>query len=232
MSGFLHVLRAEERKIFKRRKYKVFFILMLLVYVLIRVLVKKANVGSNLFENLLLYAYLPMLAFMGANDVFASEIKSGSIVTSLVCPVSRTGLYLAKGLSVFLNCAGHAFLFAALDTVLILTIGGVGSIWQIAYLALDMVPLLTLIGCACFLSFLIPSPALSMLISLTFYAIMAAGAAVLGWSTVLFTAYLKWHNLLLDGVRLSNLLVRVLMVVSPMVLFFSLGALLMERKRF
>lgn len=235
MTGFANAFRAERFKTFKRKKYKVFLLVLLILYALSHLIAGKLpdHAGRGIaMGGFLLNVYLPMIAFLTANDLFASEIRARSIQQAILRPVSRMGVFFAKFACVFLNCAVPLLLISTIDTALCLSGHALGSAWQIVYAFADLIPVLTLCAFACFVSLAVHSPAFSMLLCIAGYIAMQAAGAFMGASTVLFTGYLTWHTLFQGGMNASGLLIRILMVVAPGVLFVFTGAFILEGKRF
>lgn len=235
MRGFLNALRAEGFKTAGRTKYRVLLILLLGAYVLSQLIHIRlpSNSGRGIaMGGFLLNVYLPLLAFLTANDLFAGEIRMRSIQQAVFRPISRMSIYFAKCACVFLNCAAHLMIICVIDTALAFFANALASPWQVVLALVDLVPLCTLCAFACFISLVFASPALSMLLCLAGYVFMQAAGAFMGASPVLFTSYLAWHTLFQGGMSFSSLFVRILMVVSPGVFFLFTGALILENKRF
>lgn len=232
--NFWPALLSERRKLIKRKKYKVFFLILAAAYFIGSVITDKTGyaAGGLVMGDFLFYFYLPFIAFLGVNDLIASEIRDKSIKECIVCPVSRMQIYLAKCLSVFFMCALHAIAVVALDYLMGCAHLMRGSVYEIAYVLMDLVPLFTLIAFAALVSVTVKSPAFSMLITLAAYAFLTVGSMYFGVTPALFTGYLTWHTLLHGGVGFAGMLERVIAVVSPLVLFLSAGAIVLERKRF
>lgn len=233
--GVFRSLKGEMRKLDKRKKYNVFFILFLLAYLIGRVIAHFSGLNAEsgvVMGNSLLVFYLPFIAFLGVNDLLASEIHDRSIQQCLVRPVSRMSVYFAKILAVIIKCARHALWLTAIDYGFMLIGLGSGSPLQAAYLMFDLIPLCTLIAFAALISVLVHSPALSMLFALVLYAALMVSGSFLGLSPVLFTSYLNWHTMLHGGLNPIGFLERFLAVTAPGAAFLMLGAIALERKRF
>lgn len=235
MTGFLHALRGETRKLNRRRKYRVLFIVFLIFYLIGRAVMSFSGVSgaqSIAMGNGLLAIYLPLIAFICVNDLFSSEIHDKSIQQCLVKPVTRMQVYFAKCIAALLECARQAFLLIAVDYALILCDLNAASYLQAAYMLFDLIPLMTLIAFSALISVVIPSSALSMLLTLVLYAGMHIAGSFLGVSTVLFTGYLNWHGMLHGGIGALGFIERFLVVFAPGILFLTAGAIVLERKRF
>ncbi len=234
MTGFFRVLKGEMRKLNRRKKYNILFILLLIPYMIGRVVAAFTHMNAAsgvVLGNTLLMFYLPLIAFMGVNDLISSEIKERTIHQCLVKPVSRMTVYIAKCAAVFLKCARHALWLMLIDYAFGFTGIGSGSYLQIAYIAFDMIPLLTLIAFAALISVCVNSPAFSMLLTIVAYIAMIVAGSFLGVSQILFTSYMAWHSMLHGGIGIIGLVERLLIVIAPGMVFLMSGAIALERKR-
>lgn len=111
------------------------------------------NLGVTMLSLLAPLVY-PVLAIMLTLDAFTEEARRGTLKTSLFLPVTRTGLFLAKGASVVVGMAvvvGAGFV-SALACSLFLPLGGsilnllavTASGWLAALLPLAMVIAMTM----------------------------------------------------------------------------------------
>ena len=241
MNGFLSVLKAETRKLRKRKKYFIFLLIAMGLGVLTGILNTLPALSSEPAINLFSAAgyidhmfsiYLPLIVFMAANDLIASEIKEKTIISSLVSPVSRTCIYTAKCFSILLFTVVQALIIAAGNVVLyFITDGGI-SLLPFSYVLFDAIPLFTLIVFACLISLLTHSPAFSMLLLIVSYILLKVLGSFFGISPMLFTSYIPWHSMLHGGLNAFDLLLRIAAVAAPAILFLSAGALTLEGKRF
>ncbi len=252
MSVFLRCLRAESYKLWRRKKYIVFLILVPAVYILRAALSLSLSGAddnvSNVFGALLqtggngitfgsymLYFHLPLLAFMGVCDLFSSEFRQKSVRACLTRPVTRASLYFAKCVSVLIVCFISACAPAIADILFSLCAGIApkGSYWQIAYLLIDMLPLFCLITFSALINMLVGSPSFSMLLSIALYIAALICGMIYGFSQSVFTGYIGWHTLFIGHwLPFTALITRVTVVFGALVCMSSFGALLFERKQF
>lgn len=235
MKGILNAFRGEMRKLGKRKKYNVLFILFLTMYLLGRVIARATRVSAAsgiAMGNALFSLYLPLIAFLAVHDLIAAEIHDKSIQHCLIKPVTRMEVYFAKCLAVLIKCARHAFYIVAADYVLSFAGLNAGSLLQAVYVLFDLIPLMTLIAFSALIAVVVSNSALSMLLTLVLYALMHIAGSFLGVSPVLFTSYLNWHGMLHGGLSAIGFIERFLAVAAPGALFTVLGAIVLERKRF
>jgi len=235
MNGFRRAFAAEWFKITRRTKYKVFFLILSVLYAGAVLLSVKLSGGAQrgiALEGLILNIYMPLVMFLGANDLIAGEIRTHSIHMAVSAPFSRTQLFLAKFLAVFLNAAAPAVIICVIDTGLAVFGRSLGDGHQLFYLLIDLVPAAALAAFACCVPLVIPGSALSMLICICVYIVLRLTGIFAGFSAALFTSYSAWHPLFLGGMRFISLLARILAIVSPLAFFLSAGCCMMERKRF
>lgn len=248
MRPFSANLKNELFKLSKRKKYLVFLIIgaILCVGSALRVLVanlitndvlpRKALLGGLVSENLffLLLLFLPLMAIMASCDLFAGEVADHTMRFSLMRPVGKGKLFFSKATAVFVLCL--------LDMVVLLIVsilaqvllgGGTGGIPQsVASCLLDLVPLAVLILFFCFLNQVIKGSGLAVLACLVVYiALVVIGTYLPAVGGLLFTGYLRWHNLWV-GVTLpfGSLLTRIGMLAGYGMVFACCGYLLFERK--
>ncbi len=252
MSVFLRCVSAESYKLWHRKKYIVFLLLVTAVCILRRLLSLGLSAAddnvSNVFGALLqtggngitfgsylLYFHLPLLAFMGVCDLFSSEFRQKSIRASITRPVTRTSLYFAKCVSVLVMCFVSACAPAVADMLFSAFTGTspIGSYWQIAFLLIDMLPLFCLIAFSALINMLVGSPSFAMLLSIAMYIAALICGMVYGFAQSVFTGYLGWHTLFIGKwLPFSALITRVTVVLGALVCMSAFGALLFERKQF
>ena len=234
MNGLIRAAKTETLKLTKRGKYKVFFLILLILYAALRVAANTAGTkGSGIvMGSFLLNYYLPFMAFLGVHDLISSEIRNRSIFLSLIAPVNRMTVYIAKCIAVWLLCALQMLALISIDYLFSFIGPMAGSSMQIVYALFDLIPLFTLIAFSAFISILFRNGAFSMLITLVLYAAMTLASPFVGLSPALFTSYLGWHTFLHGGMNLSGIMERILAVAAPCAVFLTLGAIMLERKKF
>ncbi|MBQ9854639.1 MAG: ABC transporter permease subunit [Clostridia bacterium] len=235
MTGLRNALKGEMRKLARRKKYNVLFILFMIAYLIGRAIASFTHVSGAsdvAMGNGLIVIYLPLIAFMAANDLIASEIRDRSIQQCLVKPVTRMEVYFAKCLAAFIKCVRHAFWLILIDCVLMIFDMNAGSHLQVVYMLFDLIPLMTLVAFSALIAVVVRNPALSMLLTLVVYAGLHVAGSFLGVSPILFTSYLGWHGMLHGGLSAVGFIERFLAVTAPGIMFTALGAIVLERKRF
>lgn len=248
MQPFVANLKNELFKLSRRKKYIVFLILGALVCVgsALRVLAadlildealpRELLVGGLTGENLLflLLLFLPLMALMGCCDLFAGEQADHTLRFSLMRPVGKGKLFFSKAAAVFLLCLFDLVVLLAVSAAAQLIMGGgsQGIARSVASGLLDLVPLAVLILFFCLVNQLVKGSGLAVLVCLAVYvALVVVGTYVPAAGGLLFTGYLRWHNLWV-GVTLpfKAMLTRIGILAGYGLVFGSCGYLLFDRK--
>ena len=248
MQPFVANLKNELFKLSRRKKYIVFLILGALVCVgsALRVLAadlildealpRELLVGGLTGENLLflLLLFLPLMALMGCCDLFAGEQADHTLRFSLMRPVGKGKLFFSKAAAVFLLCLFDLVVLLAVSAAAQLIMGGgsKGIARSVASGLLDLVPLAVLILFFCLINQLVKGSGLAVLACLAVYvALVVVGTYVPAAGGLLFTGYLRWHNLWV-GVTLpfKAMLTRIGILAGYGLVFGSCGYLLFDRK--
>ena len=248
MQPFVANLKNELFKLSRRKKYIVFLILGALVCVgsALRVLAadlildealpRELLVGGLTGENLLflLLLFLPLMALMGCCDLFAGEQADHTLRFSLMRPVGKGKLFFSKAAAVFLLCLFDLVVLLAVSAAAQLIMGGgsKGVARSVASGLLDLVPLAVLILFFCLVNQLVKGSGLAVLVCLAVYvALVVVGTYVPAAGGLLFTGYLRWHNLWV-GVTLpfKAMLTRIGILAGYGLVFGSCGYLLFDRK--
>lgn len=248
MQPFVANLKNELFKLSRRKKYIVFLILGALVCVgsALRVLAadlildealpRELLVGGLTGENLLflLLLFLPLMALMGCCDLFAGEQADHTLRFSLMRPVGKGKLFFSKAAAVFLLCLFDLVALLAVSAAAQLIMGGgsKGVARSVASGLLDLVPLAVLILFFCLINQLVKGSGLAVLVCLAVYvALVVVGTYVPAAGGLLFTGYLRWHNLWV-GVTLpfKAMLTRIGILAGYGLVFGSCGYLLFDRK--
>lgn len=248
MQPFLANLNNELFKLRKRKKYLVFLILGALVCVgsALRVVLaglvldqdipRKVLLGGLAGENLwfLLLLFLPLMALMGCCDLFAGEQADHTLRFSLMRPVGKGKLFFSKALAVFLLCLFDLIVLLGISILAQVTLGGgAGGILRcLVSCLLDLVPLAVLILFFCLLNQALKGSGLAVLVCLVSYvALMMIGTYVPAAGGLLFTGYLRWHNLWVGTILpFHALLSRIGILAGYGLVFACCGCLLFERK--
>lgn len=248
MAQFMASLRNEGFKLRKRKKYIVFLIIgalfcagsglrVLITDRLTQGAVSHAAVlgnftGSNL--PFLLMIFLPLMAIMATCDLYVGEQADHTIRFSLMRPVSKGKLYFSKAGAALLLCAvDMAVLFAVTAVTQLALQGGTrGIAASLASCLLDLIPLAVLILFFSLINQLTRGSGLAVLLCIVLYVgLLAVGTYVPSIGGLLFTGYLRWHNLWV-GTTLPflSLLPRIGLLAGFGLVFGSLGFWLFDRK--
>lgn len=248
MQPFLANVKNELFKLRKRKKYLVFLILGILVcggsalrvllsdLILDQEVPRKLLLGNLAVENLLflLLVFLPLIALMGACDLFAGETSDHTLRFSLMRPIGKGKLFFSKAAAVWLVCLFDLIVLLAVSALVQVLMGGGGEGVARSFLSglLDMIPMAVLVLFFCLLNQLMKGSGLAVLTCLVVYVVLVAvGTYVPAAGGLLFTGYLRWHNLWV-GVTLPflSLLTRIGILAGYGLVFACLGYLLFERK--
>ena len=248
MQQFLANLKNECFKLSKRKKYLVLLIIgsAICVASALRIVIAnyitgggvsgQAVLGGLTSSNLLFFLmiFLPLMAIMASCDLFVGEQGDHTIRFSLMRPVGKGKLFFSKAVAVFLLCVvdlAVMFLVSALTQVVLG--GGTGGILSsLGACLLDLIPLAVLILFFCLINQLVKGPSLTVLLCVVLYVVfIALGTYMPAIGGLLFTGYLRWHNLWI-GVTLPfhSLLSRIGLLAGYGLVFGCGGFLLFERK--
>ena len=248
MQSFLANLSNELFKLRKRKKYLVFLILGALVcvgsalrvvlagLVLDQALPRKLLLGGLAGENLwfLLLLFLPLMALMGCCDLFAGEQAEHTIRFSLMRPVGKGKLFFSKAAAVLLLCLFDLIVLLAVSIAAQVALGGgtEGILRCLVSCLLDLVPLAVLILFFCLLNQGMRGSGLAVLVCLISYIVlMLVGTYLPAAGGLLFTGYLRWHNLWVGTILpFRALLSRIGILAGYGLVFACCGCLLFERK--
>ena len=246
MSLFLNVTKNEFSKLLSRKKYIIFFIIEIIFCVVVTLIQMLINrFGSGLIQyglfnmplfmlNLLIQAYIPLIIFMASSDLYATEFGDLTLRASLIRPVSRLKIFLAKALAVMSMVLIYLAALFLLATALQASLGGgFSGIWRSfgAYI-LDIFPLCVLVLMAALLNQFTKSGTLSMLMSILIYVVLcAAGLLIPQVGGLLFTGYSQWHNLWIgETLPIGALLAKTGLLAGYAVIFLTAGYYLFDRR--
>ncbi len=248
MKRFNAALRGELIKLAARKKYIIFLLIEVLICafsMLVQALLSRFSDGFirtgtfGLTFGLLgffIRFFIPLIVFMAMCDLFSSEAHDGSLRASLLRPVSRFKLYLAKCTAVFITATLYlAALFAVTVTLELFTGGSLRTAWTGLWsYALDVLPLAVLVLMAALVCQLVPGPTLSMLVSIVVYmGLVIVGTFFSQLGGILFTSYSSWHNLWIGApLPFMALLPKIALLVGYSTVMLMGGYLLFDRKDF
>lgn len=248
MTQFIANGKNEVFKLRKRKKYLVFLILGCLVCVAsaLRLVVvnyitdggipREVVLGGLVTSNLpfFLLVFLPLMAIMASCDLFVSEYADRSIRFSLMRPIGQGKLFFSKAAAVFLLCAVDLLVLYCVTAVTQVVLGGgtkgLGS--ALGACLLDLIPMAVLILFFCLLNQLGRGASLSVLLCVVLYILLLAlGTYLPAVGGLLFTGYLRWHNLWIGvTLPLGAMLSRIGLLVGYGLVFGCVGYLLFARK--
>lgn len=248
MAQFMANLKNELFKLRKRKKYFVFLLLGCLIcvasalklvianYITDGGLSAEAVLGGLTSSNLpfFLLVFLPLMAIMAACDLFVGEQADHTIRFSLMRPVGKGKLFFSKATAVFILCAFDLAVIYLVTTLTQVILGGGTRGIATSFLAclLDLIPLAVLVLFFCLVNQLVKGSSLTVLLCVVLYlGFIALGTYMPAIGGLLFTGYLRWHNLWI-GVALPilSMLSRIGLLAGYGLIFGCGGYLLFDRK--
>lgn len=185
-----------------------------------------------LFANLL----LPLLIFMGVSDLFTAEFADNTIKASLIRPIHRAKLYMAKILAISLYVALYLGVILMVGEITGLISGAVrtpGAFFSaIAAYALTLVPLFIMIVFSALISLLFRSGSLVMFLLILSLLFMYALPLLLPRITdLLFTNYLTWHRLWLGSLPVFGRMLNICLIILGYGTVFTFSGMMLFEKR-
>lgn len=248
MTQFMANLKNELFKLRKRKKYAVFLLLGCLICVASALKLVIANyitdggmsaeavLGGLTNSNLpfFLLIFLPLMAIMASCDLFVGEQADHTIRFSLMRPVGKGKLFFSKAAAVFILCAFDLAVMYLVTTLTQVILGGGTQGIATSFLAclLDLIPLAVLVLFFSLVNQLVKGSSLTVLLCVVLYVgFIALGTYMPAIGGLLFTGYLRWHNLWI-GVTLPilSMLPRIGLLAGYGLVFGCGGYLLFDRK--
>ena len=212
MAQFMANLKNELFKLRKRKKYAVFLLLGCLICVASALKLVIANyitdggmsaeavLGGLTSSNLpfFLLIFLPLMAIMASCDLFVGEQADHTIRFSLMRPVGKGKLFFSKAAAVFILCAFDLAVMYLVTTLTQVILGGGTQGIATSFLAclLDLIPLAVLVLFFSLVNQLVKGSSLTVLLCVVLYVgFIALGTYMPAIGGLLFTGYLRWHNL-------------------------------------
>jgi ABC-2 type transport system permease protein len=179
---------------------------------------------------------IPLFIFLTAADLFAGELSSRTLKLSLLRPITRFKLFLAKTLSLGIGIVTLLLLTGIISALASAFLGGAsdianGFVWMKAYAA-AFVPMMALGVAAILCAQFFKSSSSALIFCILLYA-AAKILPVFFHSASVFSiaAYTDWHILWLgSAVSAGKLFTTFLFLLSSSVLLFSAGFYVFERK--
>lgn len=246
MSVLLTSIRTEFIKLLSKKKYIVLFVLgagFCFLRYGVTILLQKISQGSvqirsNLMLEMLPLAaeiVIPLIVFMAAADLFCAEIQEDTIKAALLRPATRLKVFTAKVIAVFLM--GAVFFLGVFVVCALIQLLSGSPIMPVllptlAAYCIDLVPMLGVVLFGALVNMLSAGPTLAMLLSIGIYAVCKyINYFVAVWGQMLFTAYLQWHKLWLgETLPLGAMLSKIGLIAGSILIFYTVGYMLFERK--
>ncbi|MGI5875102.1 MAG: ABC transporter permease [Bacillota bacterium] len=238
----------EAEKLVLHKKYLVFLLLdvgFCLFYVLSRVLAghfaDSTFGGVDLFGDVMvgglsvyLLFFLPLIALLGASDLFSSEYHDLSLRMLFLRPVERWKLFFAKTAAVFSLC--FIFLAVHFTALLLLKLIFSHSLQGVLFAAeayfLDLFPLLVVVLFFGFFQQLVRSSGSAVALSAVVYVIIVCiGRYVSLAGGLVFTEFLSWHSLWIGStLPMGALMPKIGILLGTGIIFYCAGLELFDRK--
>ena len=248
MQAFAASLQNELFKLRKRKKYLVLLIIASAICVVsaLRVLIvnyltdggvsREAILGGLMSSNMpfVLLIFLPLMAIMAAGDLYVGEQVDHTIRFSLMRPVGKAKLFFSKAAAVWVLCAFDLAVLYLVSTLSQVCLGGgiEGIFSSFFACVLDLIPMAVLILFVALINQLVKGSSLTVLLCVVCYvALVVFGTYMPSVGGLVFTGYLRWHNLWI-GVTLPflSLLPRIGLLAGYGLVFGCGGYLLFDRK--
>ena len=247
MQAFAASLQNELFKLRKRKKYLVLLIIASAICVVsaLRVLIvnyltdggvsREAILGGLMSSNMpFVLIFLPLMAIMAAGDLYVGEQVDHTIRFSLMRPVGKAKLFFSKAAAVWVLCAFDLAVLYLVSTLSQVCLGGgiEGIFSSFFACVLDLIPMAVLILFFALINQLVKGSSLTVLLCVVCYvALVVFGTYMPSVGGLVFTGYLRWHNLWI-GVTLPflSLLPRIGLLAGYGLVFGCGGYLLFDRK--
>ena len=232
-------------KLIHLKKYIVFLIIgicMSLFNILGKVLLSKVSHGifnltssgtSMAMITLFIDFLIPLIAMMAVCDLFSTEFQEQTIKASLLRPISRFKLYLAKITAVVLLTLMYLIILFAASSLLDAVISGNtnGIFYAFGAYLLDLVPLFVVILLATTINQLTKNSTMAMFLCIIIYILLyIIGIFIPNLSGLLFTGYMKWHTLWLGHMLPPRAIIaKTALLAGYGLIFFSGGYWLFMR---
>ncbi|WP_123040496.1 ABC transporter permease [Cohnella candidum] len=181
--------------------------------------------------------WIPLFLFLSIADIFPHEVASKTLKLSLLRPITRFRVYMAKTLVLFTAIAAIFLLLASVSIVCNLAAGssvmnGMDYFDVLkAYLA-SFISMCALAALFVFVAQLFQSVSGFVVFAIVLYAVVKVlPYFVKGFSAFSIASYTDWYVLWLAGaVSVGKIVITALFILSALVLFLSLGFLRFDRK--
>lgn len=237
--------RNEIVKLFKRRKYQVFLLLMGLLSIATSQLggVIKDRIGLSVLNTPFLVLslatgfILPLIIAMAAADLFTAEQENGSIRAAITRPVSRLSTFISKVLAIVL----YTLLVLLVCLVTSLVCGlisngfGVLNIGEVilAYIV-SVIPMLPMTLFAVSVSQLSRNSTSAVMLSVLGYTVIIATSIVMpSINPMLFSSYTGWYKLFIgEAIPGSYIFCVSILLAAYTLIFFAVSMWAFEKKEY
>jgi ABC-2 type transport system permease protein len=181
--------------------------------------------------------WIPLFLFLAIADLFPQEVSSRTLKLTLLRPITRFRVFTAKMLALGAAVAAILALLAVVCIICNVSFGtsnmgaiewlGYGKAYFAGFLSMWALASLFVLAAQFF-----QSASGFLVFSIAFYAAAKAAPFFLkGFSAFSLTSYTDWYTVWLShSVSAGKLVNSSLFIISAMVLFFSLGYLMFDRK--
>lgn len=245
MSMFIAAWHNTLDKIFARGKYRVVFILAIILTLFFslfsgsglrfRLGIIDFSFSNGAYLSLagLSGVLLPLCSFMLCSDLIAHELSDSSIKSEILRPIGRAKLYLSKLTAIVTYNAIVLFVCFVIAAIIGMINGSVSNV-----LTLFIAQIMSLLVCAVFVAFsgliasLTGNPSMTMFLSILLYIGLAlVGSLSNQIGAVLFTGQIAWYKMIIGSqIPWKNLGTILLMLFAYLGLFSAFGQMLFERK--
>lgn len=238
-------INKELYKLIHKKKYIVMLIIGMLIllcrygisYVITRVSGGVVTIHTNLpmeILPLLTDLFIPIVIFMAVTDLVATGIQEDTLKADFLRPVTREMLLLSKLTAVIVLAAVYMIVFFIAAAVMQFVTGGglrLAGMSLGAYI-LDIVPMVNIALFALLVNMISEKPSLSMLLCLVVYAVLKYLSIYSGTvSPVLFTSYLRWHNVVIGAtLPIGALFGKAGIIFGTMLIFSAVSVIMIDRK--
>ncbi|MDD6307830.1 MAG: ABC transporter permease subunit [Clostridia bacterium] len=183
--------------------------------------------------SVLAYSLWPIYAILVTVDVFGGEFRDQTMKMTLLRPVLRWKVYLAKLAACITYVAASLVLTLVLTVVASLCLGvEVAFLKDLAAYALTLIPLAVFVTMVAFLSLLIKSTGGAFALSVGLFLLMQIfGVVNSHMDSFLFTSAFSWYRLFGGATMYGGKILRVFgMLVGNAALWGGLGLYLFEKR--
>ena len=242
MLQFKAVFANELSRVFKKRKTIVFCLINIVIIELYILMSDSSGTISGVIgfvgnlHNVFFLVVFPLYIFMETIDVFSGEMSSLIIRNTLLRPVTRTKIYLAKVCAVCAFILG-LILFTALYMLAYSILVGdsvITTIKNFAAYVITFIPITAYVFMAALISQIVKNSLFGMVLCIFFllcsYSIEALSPII---SAYIFVRHINLYKMLLTGnIQLYAIFSALLIIAAYIGVTFTAGVLIFEKKEF